>query len=198
MPPDSLQSYEPRPREIVEEKMKTYVEDFHRGYKARLLREAALARDEAISYRAEPFKVGCGIQAKHLTDRPGEYGVYTGYNNTPTRAKRVGVEKRCAERNAIDSALETGPSLIVAIVTVSKELTTDVNNPSIHDALHPCYDCRELLRDLLHQGILRSDSVVLSVNDDPKLEGGITRMEEERTIEQLLQLYQDDEKRVLN
>ena len=74
----------------------------------------------------------------------------------------------------------------LAIVTVSTESSTG-DESAVHDVLHPCRDCRDLMRMTISAGILSRDSIVCNVNDaKPK------RVVEERTVGDLLDLYQDD------
>lgn len=147
-------------------------------------------RDNAVSYRNPPFKVGCAVMAIKPGLKEGRYEVYSGYNFKPARKKETGSAKKCAERNAVDSALRDGSSLIVAIVIVSKE--TDAGNGNkVDSVLHSCQECRNMFRELMETGILRGESIMCNVNDAKK-PGEDTPIIKERTLKQLLELYKDD------
>ena len=83
--------------------------------------------------------------------------------------------------------------MIVAIVTVSKELTASQNATPQHDALHPCRDCRDFMRALIKRGVMKDETVVYNVNDKELPEADIKMIGEERTIKDLLALYQDEQ-----
>ena len=122
---------------------------------------------------------------------PGGYMVYFGQNYKPQPRPERGREKRCAERNTIEGALANDCKAIVAIVTVSKEQTTGEGR-EVHDVLHPCRDCRDLLRDLIKQGKVRDDSMVLNARDVEKPDGSVEWITKEQTVRDLLNLYPGD------
>ncbi len=194
-PESAVRRYEEPEHAFTDGEMAEFVDDFRHRFKKAMIQAAARNRDNAHSHRPKPFKVGCTMMTIDGGNLPGDYSVYSAYNFTPDATKRRGWEKTCAESNAMWAALEHGASLIVAIVTVSKELSTG-DDSKAHDALHPCRDCRDKIRQLLGMGILRKDSIVLNVNDSDNSEDELMVhkwAEEERTVEQLLELYKDDE-----
>ena len=152
-------------------------------HKQQLIESATQARDKGISYREIKFQVGCSI----LGNRAGEDGglIVNGFNYTPTKKPHANAEKRCAERNAVQRGLEKGITKIDALVTVSCESSTN-NNPDEKMALHPCRDCRDLLRQLKDDGVMTDDTIICSINDKHEII-------EERTLSQLLELYDNDE-----
>ncbi len=193
--PDGYRRYGEAPRITTPDRMMTdeqidrFIELFHDSFKG-LMKEAALrSRDNAVSHRRpEPFKVGAAVMG---INNAGEARVYSGHNITPAPARRTGWEKMCAESNALFDALESESSLIAAIVTVSTEVST--GDEKEHDALHPCRDCRDKLRELLAKGVLHRKSVIVNMNDKKERQpAGADRTEEERTVEQLLDQYKDD------
>ena len=155
-------------------------EDYLR-YREPLIRTAAWTRDHAYSYR--DFKVGCVLMTIDPGVEPGEYRVYNAYNYKDAPGERFGNEKRCAERNVIEAAAQFGATDILAIVTVSKEKSTGDETLS-HDALHPCRDCRDLMRMIITAGKMTKDSIICNVNDaNPEL------VIEERAVGDLLDAY---------
>jgi cytidine deaminase len=175
------------------ENMPDYLQDYREFFKQDLIAQAAEARDWAVSHRQPMFQVGCSIMTKPGDPREPEndYRVFTGYNYKPKPGPPVkGSQKRCAERRAVEQAIDNGTELIVAMVTVSRETSTG-DATHAHDALHPCADCRAMMRALLEKGILRADSIMCNVNDSKKDKDG-KWVEEERTVEKLLALYEDE------
>lgn len=92
----------------------------------------------------------------------------------------------------MEKAIKDGCRFVPAMVTVSNFV--DTGDPSkSHDALHPCRDCRDWLRELVGQGILSRESMFCSANDAANGEGGKPSWRiEEMTVGQLLDLYHDD------
>ncbi|MBI2355695.1 MAG: hypothetical protein HYV13_00630 [Candidatus Doudnabacteria bacterium] len=165
-----------------------YRRDFLK-YKAALIRAAAMAKRHGISHREPPFQVGAAAMSIEPGLPDGEYAVYTGYNFTPTPVKRRGRDKRCAERNVFEAALEKGATLIPAMVTVASEKHTG-DKTRAHDALHPCQDCRDMMRELRDKGILPGDGIICSVNDSKEISSG-KFAEEQMSVDELLALYDD-------
>lgn len=173
--------------EMMEAALKYYRE--HHKY---LEEAAATAREDAVSHRG--CKVGCCLMAIHPQGaKQGEYAIYTGYNVTPEpNLNRRGKDKRCAERNVLERAIGDGCKFVPALVTVSNFV--DTGDPSkAHDCLHPCKDCRDLLRELVDKGVLSRESMFCSANDAANgQDGKLTWRIEEMTVGQLLDLYHDD------
>ena len=155
---------------------------YYREHQNELIAAASRTRDLGVSHRNPPFKVGCAVLSIEPRLAEGEYGVYNAHNFTPLPTKPRGKDKRCAERNAIDAA-ENWSTAVVAIVTVSKELNTG-DPTKAHDALHPCDDCRTMLREKLEEGFIKEDTIICSAND-----GDGEMKTEERTVKELLELY---------
>lgn len=157
---------------------------YYQAHKMDLVQAAAFSARQAVSHRQPPFRVGCAVMTIEPSLPDGEYAIYQAYNFTPAPTKPKGRDKRCAERNALDNVFGT----VVALTTVSKEISTG-DATKAHDTLHPCEDCRGLLRELLQKGNLREDTIVCNANhaNDPVVM-------EERTVKQLLDLYADDAK----
>lgn len=154
-----------------------------------LMRVAAFQRDHGLSHRNPPFLVGCVLLFKQAFT--GEYGIWQTHNRTPEPGEKRGGEKWCAERSAVMAALNDGCDSIVAIVTVSKEVTTGDEVNKSPNVLHPCRECRDMMRELKKKGILRGESIIVNANDSKLVDGKWA--EEERTVDELLDLYQDDE-----
>ncbi|MFA6301160.1 MAG: cytidine deaminase [Candidatus Paceibacterota bacterium] len=157
--------------------------NFYHQRKNELIGAAALNRDNAFSYRG--FKVGCAVAGMGPKAKDEEYIVWQAGNFKLQPGHVEGKEKRCAERNALDSA-QTELKTVFAIATVSKESSTS-DPTKAHDVLHPCKDCRQMFRELLKKGFLKDDTIILSANDAQ--EKIIT---EETTLKKLLELYNDD------
>jgi|SRR3989344_438378 len=155
---------------------------------------AALSRNVGVSHRKPPFLVGCSMMAYGSETGAGEYHLEFGWNETrlpaEQRGERKSIEKRCAERQAMEKIFEHKAPTVVAIVTVSKETHTGDPMKS-HDALHPCRECRDMYRELLAKGIVRSGTIICSVNNAEPRKGKYP--EEEMTMDELLKLYHDDE-----
>ncbi len=153
-----------------------------------LIEKASESKENGVSHRDPPFKVGCvaiGIEPEQ--DENDVPGIYQGYNFTPTPGVRTAEAKRCAERNALDIAM--GWSKVIAgIVTASKETSTG-DYSRADNALHPCKECRIMLRELLRKERLRNETVVINVNDSNKTHPLV----EKKTLKELLDLYKDDE-----
>lgn len=150
-----------------------------------LIPVAAGNRDHAESYRG--FKVGCvafGIEPDPKTGGP-KYLFYSGKNYKPYPKEQHGKDKLCAERIAL-AGMQGSAKVIVSLVTVSKEKSTG-DPTKAHDVLHPCRDCRDMLRDALKSGFARPDTIMCNVNDEEK-----ELKIEERTLEELLALYEED------
>jgi len=160
--------------------------EFYRDHRNELIAAAAQARDKAVSYREVPFKVGAAVLAIEAGQEAGDYVVYQAANFKPEPKPVSGREKRCAERNVLDAA-QTHATVVAALVTVSTELSTG-DATKAHDALHPCRDCRDMLRQLLAEGFVRDDTVVCNANDADKKK----TCYEERKLGDLLTLYEDD------
>ncbi len=163
---------------------------YYQSVRDELVERARLARDTmARSYR--DFKVGCSV----LVWTGKEYVIHSAGNDTPERVvpPRQGKEKRCAERQALELALVEPKEgqIVVAIVTFSKELATNPDDPRhYHDVLHPCPDCRQLLRELQAQGKITDETVMNNVHDREKSDDRDVKMwSEERSTKGLLSLY---------
>lgn len=183
---------------ITDEQIAYYLRLFHSRsgeIRREMIAAAQTARNLAISHRQ--FKVGAALMG---VDETGEIKVYSGFNNTPKPHQegdppRPLWEKKCAESIAIEEAVRDGCIFVVALVTVSDKVATD-DQSKAHSALHPCLECRIKLRQLIDNGRLRSDSVMVNVKDNKEEDEdrAIKEVEEERTIGELLAKYADDPK----
>jgi cytidine deaminase len=182
---------EQREFKVTPEMVETALQ-YYRDHRKYLMEAAATAMKDAISHRN--CNVGCCLMAIHpQVAKQGEYAIYTDHNVTPApNLHRRGKDKRCAERNNLERAIDDGCRFIPAMVTVSNFV--DTGDPSkAHDVLHPCKDCRDLLRELVSQGILSRESMFCSANDVTNGEGGKPSWRiEEMTVGKLLDMYQDD------
>lgn len=161
--------------------------------KARLIEAAREARDnDARSYRG--FLVGCSVLGRKA-DRGASpetgYEVYSTGNFKPEKKPQAGYQKRCAERNTIQLALNENCNFIPAICTISDQASTEPG-ASEHDVLHPCEDCRSLLKEIMDQGHISSNTVLCSVRDGVDPEGQVFEKVEERTVGELLSIYEKD------
>ncbi|MFA5926038.1 MAG: hypothetical protein WC831_03820 [Parcubacteria group bacterium] len=177
--------------EAIERNMPRYL-GYYRECKEGLIIGAAMNRNYAVSWRQEPFQVGCTaltLDADFPDDQPV---IHYGANFKPTKDWTKYHEKHCAERHAIESALAYDVKLIIAIVIVSREHDKgdDENKPS--EVLHSCLACRRMYRDLLKRGLLREDSMICFVNDSEVDEEGKPTKIQEMTVKELLDLYKDD------
>ena len=181
-----------RPHEILPtsaEQVARYIEDYRQHKKADLITAAAFDRDNAVSYR--DFKVGAAILSKEPNQGAGEYTIYSGHNYKPEPAEQEGVAKRCAEKMALEQALANHTNFIPAIVSVSDRISTG-NDSHAHDALHPCNECREMIRQLKQQGLMSGQSIICNINDS-RLGPDGQWAQEERTVDELLSLYVNEE-----
>lgn len=174
--------------------MQVYLK-FYENHRPKLIADAAATRDRAVSHRG--FHVGCVVMTVDLRDQKYVYDSYSAANFTPIKKEppEKGPNKFCAERVALERALTDGAKLIPAMVSYSKETNvtreTKAGEPMIeHDVLHPCQDCRQLMRAMLAQGILRPDSKICSVNDANGAGETIIR---ERSVKSLLKLYKNED-----
>jgi cytidine deaminase len=162
---------------------------YYKEHRDDLIKAAAFSRRHGFSHRTPPFKVGAAALAIEPGLEEGEYIVYQAYNFKPFPGEVKGNDKRCAERNALDFA-RSSAKVVAALVTVSNEVSTG-DPTKAHDALHPCQECRGMLRKLLTEGLLREDTVVCNANDSEIKDGKGLKIEE-RTLKELLDLYHDD------
>lgn len=185
--PSSWQyGFEKRPEaeHIDDRDMAGYLRVYREEYREKLIKMAAQARHKAVSYREKPFRVGSAILTVDNTRE--QYAMYASHNWTPSQGTRTGGAKRCAERNAADSALlENNSAFIVAITTLSSEKSTG-DHSEAHDVLHPCQECRTLMRQMIAQGHLSEQSVLCSVNDLKEM------VIDEKSVGEILDLYKDD------
>lgn len=169
---------------VSQEEMNTHLA-YYREHRDQLIQAAIITSKNGLSHRKIPFQVGCSLLTAGKDSKPDEYPVYFAYNFKPAPGEVKGWDKRCAERNAIQSALEHKTAAIIAIVTASTETSTG-DPTKAHDALHPCEECQKLFKELLQNGVLRKDSIVCNANySDPS-----NIKIEENTVEKLLELYQ--------
>jgi len=142
---------------------------YFRAHRREFIEKAREAWKLAKSYRG--FHVGCSLMAADLEGKNFIYDLYNGANWTPEEKKppATGANKRCAERVAVQAALDGNVKLIPAIITFSKE--TDISRlrethveDTEDDVLHPCLDCRQMMRALLVLGILRENTILCNIN----------------------------------
>lgn len=150
-----------------------------------MIEAAAKSRDRGVSHRNPPFQVGCAIMGIEPNHPPNDPVLYYSSNFKPFPGETSGEEKRCAERNALDSTRGQA-KVIVALVTVSRETNTG-DTTEIRDTLHPCQDCRNMFRKLLAEGFMREDTIICNINDS----AGELKIEE-RTLKDLLTSYAGD------
>lgn len=189
MKPEIQQFYRPHElRPINPEILQQYLADYE-GKRDELIEAAADDRDRAVSYRN--FKVGSVLLSKDPNQAPGEYSIYSGHNYKPEPGHQEGVTKRCAEKQALEQALARHTEQIVAIISVSDQISTG-DSSNAHDALHPCGDCRKMIRQMLTEGLINENGIICNVNDSRTgLDGKWVR--EERTVRELLNLYEKQE-----
>ncbi|PIR96171.1 MAG: hypothetical protein COT92_02555 [Candidatus Doudnabacteria bacterium CG10_big_fil_rev_8_21_14_0_10_42_18] len=163
--------------------------DFFNSHKEKLIDIARAARTEAKSYRN--FHVGSAILGVKLEKGDFFYDAYLGANITLKKLTppNEGVNKRCAERMGLESAIADKVRAIPAIITVSDQINTGDKSLAC-DALHPCEDCRQMIRVLLEIGALREDCRMLNVND----KNGVIKTEETSLGELLNSKYKTDPK----
>ena len=166
-----------------------FIQDYKNNKKADLITAAAFARDNAVSYRN--FKVGAAIMSKEPNQASGEYSIYSGHNYKPEPAEQEGIAKRCAEKMALEQALANHTNFIPAIISVSDKISTGSDSQA-HDALHPCNECRAMIRQLKKEGLLSGERIICNVNDSRLGRDG-NWAEEERTVDELLSLYSGEE-----
>jgi cytidine deaminase len=166
---------------------------FYEEHRPAFIKSAALCRDKAYSYREVPFKVGCAMVTISPNVPKGEYEVYQSYNFTPSGKLRKDWRKRCAERSAVHAAIDKKVKYIVALVTVSGETDTGDENNKSTDVLHPCLDCRNMLRELKESGLVDNRTIICNANDTKKANNREGVVFEERNLKDFLELYKDDE-----
>ena len=174
------------PREVPPEEWKQHGKQLRIDW-GEMVSMATEGRNQAISYR--DFKVGCSVliwDANKREYRKDKAGNYKPKKDDSERGER----KRCAERNVIRRAVNGSGDLIVALVIVSSETFTEFGQPE-RAVLHSCKDCRCLMRELVAQGVLHSQSIVLSVNDRYLVSKG-QLVTEKMTVGKLLSHYPDD------
>ena len=150
--------------EVHKEPMPTpSVVERHAEFKAernRLVHEARAGMRLAYSYRG--FHVGCSVLAWHPTK--GWVSEYSG-NFKPKKKVQTGKELRCAERNALDAALNDECVKIAAIVTACEK--GDANDLSKEGVLLPCAECQKYFRELFADGLIDEDTILYSLRDYP-------------------------------
>ena len=170
------------------EDLDRYIRDFE-VKREEMIKIAAEERDHAVSYRPVPFKVGSTVLSKEPNQAPGEYSIHAGHNYTPTKAVRDGVAKRCGEKQALEKALARQTKQIIAIVSVSDQISTG-DDTKAHDALHPCPECRKMIRQMVKEGLISEQGIICNVNDTRTGPDG-QWAREERTVGELLDMYED-------
>ncbi|MEK7582908.1 MAG: hypothetical protein AAB483_00670 [Patescibacteria group bacterium] len=173
---------------ISKEEMDRHLQQY-REHRVELIFAAMRSRDKLTESHRD-FYVGCALMTSDPSRAEDPYPIYLGGNHTPEPAERKGWQKPCAERRTVKAALDQHTGLIIAFVTVSEKTSTG-DEEGKHDALHPCKECRKMFRELLAKNLLRPDSIVCNVNDKDVDTGGELKIEE-RTVQQLLDLYPDD------
>jgi len=165
-----------------------YMHFYNANMRQNLIREAQIARDElALSYR--DFKVGCAVVSiKKSLEGVEEIKYHSAGNFTPEDKKKMSEAKWCAERTSVHLALAEDGVFIPAIVTVSDRVDTG-GGEDVHDVLHPCYDCRKLLRQLIGEKIMSPESKICCVNDKDHDNLQV----DERTVEELLRMYPNED-----
>ncbi len=124
---------------------------------------------EAVSSRA--IRVGSAVLAYNSRMKDG-YDVRADHNFKPWKHHQQQWDKLCAENNACSMAIVNGADYISAIVVTShhKEVGKETEDATHSDkALHSCLNCRNLYRELIEQGIMSDETVVLFVDDGPLL-----------------------------
>jgi len=108
-----------------------------------LISRAQEASQYANSYR--DFQVGSAVLAfnPQATEPANSYHVFVGANLKPAKDG----PKVCAEQIAIGSAIANGYSVIIALA-VTGERQPDSKSGLNPPTLHPCWECRTLLRDM--------------------------------------------------
>ncbi len=171
---------------LPEGEMKEHI-SFFDSHKGKLIDVARAARTKAKSYRN--FHVGSAILGVKLKNGTFFYDAYLGANNTPKKLipPNEGINKRCAERIGLETAISDKVRAIPAIITVSDQTNTGDKTLACN-ALHPCEDCRQMIRVLLEIGVLREDCRMLNVND----KNGVIKTEETSLGELLNSKYKTD------
>ena len=165
--------------------------EYFKTHRDALIAGAKFTEPNGVSYRPVPFKVSCLLLAEKPGLQPGEYAMYNTYNFKPIQREEHGSKKRCAERNAIEGAINNGCRKIIGLVTYSKQKTTGDENKSDR-VLHCCKDCRLFIKELIHKGLMEKDSLICNAGpaDAENPEGG--DVYEERTAAELLSLYNEN------
>jgi cytidine deaminase len=187
--PEFEQFYRPyEVGEVSPESFQKGLEEYERR-KDELIDAAAKDRDNAVSYRG--FLVGSSMLSMDMTKPEGEFTIYSGHNYKPGPGEQHGAAKRCAEKQAFEKALANKTKMIMAIVSVSDRIATKegIHN---HDALHPCEECRKMMRQMLKENLLSEESMVCNVNDTKTGSDG-KWLREERTVRQILDEYRKED-----
>ena len=173
---------------VVTEEMWVNALNYFHEHRSELINKAMEIRDFAISHRNPPFQVGSVVMGIEPKASGNQYSIDSAYNFTLKPGSiepNLGKDKRCAERGALEIALEYSRK-IVAVVSVSREFDTGDGNESPH-ALHPCEECRKMFSDLKKKGIMQDDTIVCSVNDSDRDNLKV----EELPLGSLLDLYKN-------
>lgn len=174
-----MAEYESQPHRVDR-----YLEAYESRLRRTMVLEAQKDRTE-IAKNHRGFLVGCAVAAV-VQEGYGmeEAKIFSAGNYTPESKKKNSEAKWCAERIAINLALAEKGTFIPAIVTVSDRVDTGEGG-QVHDVLHPCPECRNLLRHLIEEGIMDEETKVCNVNDSnpDKL------IMEEHTLKELLEKY---------
>jgi cytidine deaminase len=128
------------------------------------------ASERAISYR--DFNVGASAMAMR-TDPP-IVGYLFGANLTPYQ----GAPKRCAEMEVLHKTRESGFDRILALATFGPDDEGSVNSV-ISPTLHPCAECRTLLKS---EPTVDDDTLMITSN--------LTGDTELMTMKDLLELHE--------
>ncbi len=131
-----------------------HIEKFN-AVRESLIRQARKASQQANSYRG--FQVGCAVLAYGPGNRAKNYRIFVGANLKPTPDG----PKVCAEQIAIGSAVSHGYEQIIAIAVTGEpqpDTVSGLNPPT----LHPCWECRTLLRTMPQ---VSEDMIILTTHN---------------------------------
>jgi cytidine deaminase len=182
-----LQEIEKTGEELPEDAIEVALKSVE-AYQPALIVAAASARGRGVSWRPQPFRIGCAILALNKDLDLSELQMFTGANYKPNQGEQhEWPERKCSEMVAIEEALKAGVKFIPAIVTVSSEKSTLEFGTEMHDVVHPCKRCRDFFKELIKRGIMSPKTKLVSIRDN-----GIGKVEqkEERGLNELLELYQ--------
>lgn len=181
----------PIEREPIEKaRLERALHYFHM-HKVELTQAAAEGRKESDNHRG--FNVGAAVLGvkRNPTDPDNDiYIIYTAGNIKKAPGDKT-PDDACAEKLAMQRAIDDGCDFIAGLATISDKVHTGETDERYHDVLHPCKLCRGQFVDGIQQNILSNDSLLFNARDrgEDNTSDRVFQVAKEMTVGDLLERY---------